>query len=68
MDGVLLEVRNWKEGIVLVVLLLQQVADELAKLGSNRAMVPTGVFLQELHERSISKTLAKASKVAESSQ
>jgi hypothetical protein len=31
-------------------------------------MVPTGVFLQELHEPSISKALAKASKVAESSQ
>jgi hypothetical protein len=30
-------------------------------------MVPTGVFLQELHEPSISKALAKASKVAESS-
>jgi hypothetical protein len=57
-----------KKGVVLVVLLLQQVTDELAKLGSNRAMVPTGVFLQELHEPSISKALAKASKVAESSQ
>jgi hypothetical protein len=31
-------------------------------------MVPTGVFLQELHEPSISKALAKATKVAESSQ
>jgi hypothetical protein len=31
-------------------------------------MVPTGVFLQELHEPSISKALAKASKVDESSQ
>jgi hypothetical protein len=31
-------------------------------------MVPTRVFLQELHEPSISKALAKASKVADSSQ
>jgi hypothetical protein len=31
-------------------------------------MDPTGVFLQELHELSISKALAKASKVTESSQ
>jgi hypothetical protein len=31
-------------------------------------MVPTGVFLQELHELSISKALAKATKAAESSQ
>jgi hypothetical protein len=31
-------------------------------------MVPTGVFLQELHEPSISKALAKATKAAESSQ
>jgi hypothetical protein len=44
-----------------------EVTDELAKLGSSRAMVPTGVFLQELHEPSISKALAKATKVAESS-
>jgi hypothetical protein len=42
--------------------------DELAKLGSSRAMVPTGVFLQELHEPSISKALAKATKAANSSQ
>jgi hypothetical protein len=26
-----------------------EIVDELAKLGSSRAMVPTGVFLQELH-------------------
>jgi hypothetical protein len=45
-----------------------EVTDELAKLGSSRAMVPTGIFLQELHEPSISKALAKATKVAESSQ
>jgi hypothetical protein len=45
-----------------------EVADELAKLGSSRAMVPTGIFLQELHEPSISKALAKATKAAESSQ
>jgi hypothetical protein len=31
-------------------------------------MVPTGVSLQELHEPSISKALAKAIKAAESSQ
>jgi hypothetical protein len=42
--------------------------NELTKLGSSRAMVPTGVFLQELREPSISKALAKTSKVAESSQ
>jgi hypothetical protein len=43
------------------------VVDELAKLGSSRAMVLTGVFLQELHGSSISKALAKATKAAESS-
>jgi hypothetical protein len=41
--------------------------DELAKLGSSRASVPTRVFLQELHEPSIAKALAKVNKVAESS-
>jgi hypothetical protein len=40
--------------------------DELAKLGSSRAMVPTRVFLQELHEPSILKAIAKATKAAES--
>jgi ribonuclease HI len=44
-----------------------EVTDELAKLSSNQAMVPTGVFLQELHEPSISKALAKATKAVESS-
>jgi ribonuclease HI len=44
-----------------------KIADELAKLGSSQAMVPTWVFLQELHEPSILKALAKANKVAESS-
>jgi hypothetical protein len=44
------------------------VADELAKLGSNWVVVPVGVFMQELHEPSITKALAKASKAAESSQ
>jgi pantothenate synthetase len=44
-----------------------EVTNELAKLGSSRAMVPTGVFLQEVHESSISKALAKATKVVESS-
>jgi hypothetical protein len=45
-----------------------EIADELAKFSSSRAMVPTGVFLQELHEPSISKALAKATKATESSQ
>jgi ribonuclease HI len=45
-----------------------EIVDELAKLGSSQAMVPTGVFLQELHEPTISRALAKANKVAESSQ
>jgi hypothetical protein len=47
---------------------MNAVANELSKLNSNRAMVPPGVFMQELHEPSITKALAKASKVAESSQ
>jgi hypothetical protein len=45
-----------------------EVANELAKLCSSRAMVPIGVFLQELHEPSILKALAKATKMAKSSQ
>jgi ribonuclease HI len=45
-----------------------EITDELAKLGSNRAAVPTGIFLQELHEPTISKALAKANKAVESSQ
>jgi hypothetical protein len=45
-----------------------EVVYKLAKLSSSRAMVPPGVFIQELHEPSITKALAKASKVAESSQ
>jgi hypothetical protein len=44
-----------------------EIADELAKLGSSRATIPTWVFLQELHEPTISKALAKAKKAAESS-
>jgi hypothetical protein len=44
-----------------------EITDELAKLGSSRAIVPTGVFLQELHEPTISKALAKANKAAKSS-
>jgi hypothetical protein len=40
---------------------------ELAKLGSSQAIVSTWVFLQELHERSISKALANSTKAAESS-
>jgi hypothetical protein len=45
-----------------------EITDELAKVGSSRAIVTTWVFLQELHEPTISKALAKANKVAESSQ
>jgi hypothetical protein len=45
-----------------------EVTDELAKLGSSRAMVPTGVFLQKLHEPTIARALAKANKAVESSQ
>jgi ribonuclease HI len=45
-----------------------EVGDELAKLSSSQAMVSIGVFLHELHEPSISKALAKATKVAESFQ
>jgi ribonuclease HI len=44
-----------------------EIADELAKLGSSQAMVPTGVFLQEVHESTISKALTKANKALESS-
>jgi hypothetical protein len=44
------------------------ITDELAKLGSSRVVVPTWVFLQELHEPRIMKALAKANKVVESSQ
>jgi hypothetical protein len=43
-----------------------EVANELAKIGLNRATVPPVVFMQELHEPSISKTLFKAIKDAES--
>jgi hypothetical protein len=45
-----------------------EVVDKLAKLSSSQAMVPIGVCLQELHEPSISKALAKPTKAAESSQ
>jgi ribonuclease HI len=44
-----------------------ELADELAKMGSSRSMVPPRVFLQELHEPSISRALAKATKPAKSS-
>jgi hypothetical protein len=40
----------------------------LAKLGSSGALVPLGVFLQELHEPSIVKALAKANKAIEPSK
>jgi ribonuclease HI len=36
-----------------------EITDELAKLGSSRAMVPIGVFLQEHHEPSNSEAIAK---------
>jgi hypothetical protein len=36
--------------------------------GSSWAMVPTGVFFQELHGPTISKALSKTNKAAESSQ
>jgi hypothetical protein len=42
--------------------------NELAKLGSSRALVPPKVFMQELHEPSITKALAKESKMVESPQ
>jgi hypothetical protein len=42
--------------------------DGLAKLDSSRAVVPLGIFMQELLEPSITKALAKASKVTESFQ
>jgi ribonuclease HI len=45
-----------------------KVADVLAKLSSSQAMVPPWVFMHELHELSITKVLAKASKAVESSQ
>jgi hypothetical protein len=45
-----------------------KITDELAKLGFSRVVVPTRVFLQELHEPSITKALAKANKASESSQ
>jgi ribonuclease HI len=45
-----------------------EITDELAKLGSSWATVPTGIFLQELHELTISKALAKANKAVKSSQ
>jgi hypothetical protein len=44
-----------------------EVTDELAKLSSSRAVVPTRDFMLELHESSINKALSKANKVAESS-
>jgi hypothetical protein len=43
-----------------------EVADELAKLGSSQAMVAPGVFMQELHELSISRVLSKVVKAVKS--
>jgi ribonuclease HI len=45
-----------------------EIADELAKLGSSQALAHTWVVLQELHEPCIAKALAKFNKLAESSQ
>jgi primosomal protein N'' len=45
-----------------------EVTNELAKLGSSQAMIPTCVFLQELLESGIPKALAKTTKAIESSQ
>jgi hypothetical protein len=45
-----------------------EITDELAMFGSNRALVPIVVFLQKLHAPSISWASAKATKVAEPSQ
>jgi hypothetical protein len=45
-----------------------KIVDELAKLGSSRAMVPQGVFMQELHEPSIARALVKDNKMARSCQ
>jgi hypothetical protein len=42
--------------------------DELAKLNSSQAVVPAWIFLQKLHEPNITKALAKASKMVESSK
>jgi hypothetical protein len=42
-----------------------EVVNELAKLSSSCVVVPPGVFMQELHEPSIAKALAKANKAAE---
>jgi hypothetical protein len=45
-----------------------EITDELAMFGSNRALVPIVVFLQKLHAPSISWASTKATKVAEPSQ
>jgi hypothetical protein len=45
-----------------------KVTDELAKLGSSKTVIPLEVFVQKLHEPSITKVLAKTNKAAESSQ
>jgi ribonuclease HI len=43
-----------------------EVVHKLAKLGSSRTIVPPGVFMQELHERSISKALSMIDKAVKS--
>jgi hypothetical protein len=45
-----------------------EVTDELTKLSSSRVVVPPRVFMQEIHESSITKALAKANKAVESCQ
>jgi hypothetical protein len=42
------------------------VADELAKFGPSWAIGAPGVFVQEVHEPSISRALSMASKATES--
>jgi hypothetical protein len=44
------------------------VGNELAKLSSSQATIPLWVFMQELHEPSISRALSKANKAPDSSQ
>jgi hypothetical protein len=45
-----------------------EVTYELAELSSSRVVVPPEVFMQELHEPSITMALAEANKAVESSQ
>jgi hypothetical protein len=45
-----------------------EAVDKIAKLGSSRTTVLTGVFLQEFYESSILKALANTTKAAKLSQ